>query len=172
MCQYLASVRAGLFNQSDSTSQGHFRLPTTTLSAFHTTFRGACKLANTMPPHLHNQSSSQAEGASNQSQSQSQGNQHQGNVYTGTGPESDLTIMLSPDIHTQDIGWFARVRFDQQVKQLAKSAGFQEKIVQEVYRHVGNFKEAEDIVKAMRRAAVECAKAEIKSQAEADEDSD
>src|SRR6267154_5110919 len=94
----------------------------------------------------------------------------QGNVYTGSGSESDLIVILSPKIHTSDIGDFAQIGFDQQVKQLAVLAGFQEKMVRDVYKHAGSFEEAKRIVKVMHKATVESARVEIEHLTADDED--
>lgn len=127
-------------------------------------------------PHLHHQSSQPNRAGNHSYETQHvnwrEGSQTQGNVYTGSGSESDMIVVLSPEIHTSNIGWFVWVGFDQQVKRLTNAAGFQERVIQEVYRHAGTFREAEEIVKAMSKAVVECARAEIESQETDDEESD
>lgn len=83
-------------------------------------------------------------------------------VFTGSTHHHDPTIRVH--IHPEDIASFAQFGFNEHAKQLANQTGFQAAVIEGVYKHVSNFKQTKKIVKAMRTAAMECAKVEIESQ--------
>lgn len=70
-------------------------------------------------------------------------------------------MLFNSEIHICDIGDFAQIGFDYQVQQLADATGFQAHIIQNVYKNVGTFTEVSEVVKAMQKAALECAEDEI-----------
>ncbi|KAG1756789.1 uncharacterized protein EDB91DRAFT_1241835 [Suillus paluster] len=127
-----------------------------------------------MPVHLHRPSSqylarteeAQAQNdktaqSTAQANNASQEKQFNETTTTGAGSDSELIAIFNPDIHVCDIGDFAQLGFDEQVKRLADRAGFQMKMVQQVYQHVRTFKDAEEVVKSMHEAVLECAEVEI-----------
>jgi hypothetical protein len=83
----------------------------------------------------------------------------------GSGSDADsVRIRLDPKIHTEDVAHFAQFGFDERVNRLATRSGFQAAMIRGVYKHVSNFGRTERVVKAMRTAAIDCAKSEIEGQ--------
>ncbi|KAJ8596094.1 hypothetical protein M405DRAFT_837379 [Rhizopogon salebrosus TDB-379] len=83
----------------------------------------------------------------------------------GSGSDADsVRILLDSKIHAEDVAHFAQFGFDERVRQLATRSGFQAGMIRGVYKHVSNFKRTERVVKAMRTAAINCAKSEIEGQ--------
>ncbi|KAG2050876.1 hypothetical protein BDR06DRAFT_1063563 [Suillus hirtellus] len=88
--------------------------------------------------------------------------------FTRSSSESDVetiqVVHVDHQIHAQDIAHFAHFRYDEHVKQLAKSSCFQTTLIHNVYKHVSSFKQTEKVIKAMRTTALECAKEEIEKE--------
>ncbi|KAG1728992.1 uncharacterized protein EDB91DRAFT_1160482 [Suillus paluster] len=86
-------------------------------------------------------------------------------LFTGNGLDAvSVRVHLNSQIHTEDIEQFVRFGFDEQVKSLATRSGFQVAMVQDIYKHVSNFKRLKKVIRAMRASAIERAKAEIEAQ--------
>ncbi|KAG1743760.1 uncharacterized protein EDB91DRAFT_1125836 [Suillus paluster] len=75
---------------------------------------------------------------------------------TETAYAVSVRVHLNSQIHTEDIEQFVRFGFDEQ--------GFQVAMVQDIYKHVSNFKRLKKVIRAMRASAIERAKAEIEAQ--------
>lgn len=94
-------------------------------------------------------------------------------LFTRSSSESDVetvqVVHVDHQIHTQDVARFAHFGYDEHVKQLAKSSGFQTTLINNVYKHVSSFKQTEKVIKAMRTAALECAKEEIEEELDAED---
>ncbi|KAG1797286.1 hypothetical protein EV424DRAFT_1546652 [Suillus variegatus] len=69
---------------------------------------------------------------------------------------------IDPQIHTVDIAQFTQFGFEEKVVRLANRSGFQPGMIRDVYKHTSTFKQAENITKAMRVAAVKCAASKIR----------
>ncbi|KAG2045579.1 hypothetical protein BDR06DRAFT_978108 [Suillus hirtellus] len=84
---------------------------------------------------------------------------------TATPSDTDVVALFNPDVHICDIGEFAQVGFNEQVQRLADDTGSQGHTVRNAYKNVGSFIETEEVMKAMRKAALECAEDEIGKRA-------
>jgi hypothetical protein len=94
-------------------------------------------------------------------------------LFTRSSSESDIetvqVVHVDHQIHTQDIARFVHFGYDEHVKQLAQSSGFQTTLIHNVYKHVSSFKRTEKVIKAMQTAALECAKEEIEEELDAED---
>ncbi|KAG2090218.1 uncharacterized protein F5147DRAFT_658232 [Suillus discolor] len=107
-----------------------------------------------MTPHLHTLKSAFGEmGTCNGQTNKIENNERA--VTTNGSPEANARVPhIDPQIHTADIAQFTQFGFEAKVERLANRSGFQPSMIQDVYKHSSTFKQAEDIAKAMRVAAV------------------
>ncbi|KIK31492.1 hypothetical protein CY34DRAFT_19868 [Suillus luteus UH-Slu-Lm8-n1] len=117
-----------------------------------------------MTPHLHALKSAFGEmGTCNGQTNKIENNERA--VTTNGSPEANARVPhIDPQIHTADIAQFAQFGFEEKVESLANRSGFQPSMIQDVYKHSSTFKQAENIAKAMRVAAVKCAVSKINRQ--------
>ncbi|KAG1731455.1 hypothetical protein EDD22DRAFT_852885 [Suillus occidentalis] len=124
------------------------------------------------PVHPQNASSS-SKAPGGQAIKEEENTERAVSLFTCSSPESDVetvqVVHVDHQIHTQDIARFAHFGYNEHVKQLAKSSGFQTTLINNVYKHVSSFKQMEKVIKAMRTAALECAKEEIEEELDAED---
>ncbi|KAG1720558.1 hypothetical protein EDB19DRAFT_1835909 [Suillus lakei] len=107
-----------------------------------------------MTPHLHTSKSAFGEMGASDGQTNKIENTERA-VTTNSSPEANGRVpRIDPQIHTTDIAQFAKFGFEEEVDRLANRSGFQSSMIRDVYKHSSTFKQAENIAKAMRVAAV------------------
>ncbi|KAG1763510.1 hypothetical protein EV702DRAFT_1205608 [Suillus placidus] len=117
-----------------------------------------------MTPHLHTSKSAFGEMGASDGQTNKIENTERA-ITTNGSPEANARVPhIDPRIHTADIVQFAQFGFEEKVERLANRSGFQSSMIRDVYKHSSTFKQAENIAKAMRVAAVKCAVSKINRQ--------
>ncbi|KAG1836187.1 hypothetical protein F4604DRAFT_1693100 [Suillus subluteus] len=86
------------------------------------------------------------------------------NCIVGLYKPSGNIAVTPARIHTKDIKQFVWFRFDEQVNCLAPHSGFQVAMVQDIYKHVSNFKQLKKVIRAMCASAMDHTKAKIEVQ--------
>ncbi|KAG2135868.1 uncharacterized protein EDB93DRAFT_1254121 [Suillus bovinus] len=117
-----------------------------------------------MTPHLHTSSSTFSEMGTSASQTNKIENNERAVTTNGSLEANARVPHIDPRIHTADVVQFMKFGFEEKVERLANCSGFQQSMIQDMYKHSSTFKQAENITKAMWITAVKCAVSKINRQ--------
>lgn len=118
-----------------------------------------------MAPHLHQVPPSKSTAGGQPTTIKSESTETAVQLFTGKGSDAaSVRVHLDSHIHTEDIEQFVQFGFDEQVNHLATRSGFQVAMVQDIYKHVSNFRRLKKVIRAMRASAMDRAKTEIEAQ--------